>query len=55
MEWTWMSFIYLYCLNIDVMHTVQTQMSYAHLYYLYMDVVCLFVLFTRKSSTHDFY
>jgi hypothetical protein len=43
MEYAWMSFIYLYYLNIDVLHIVYTQMSYAYSYYLDKNVICLFV------------
>jgi hypothetical protein len=46
--------MYLYCLNIDVVCIVSTQMSYAYLYCLYIDVVCLFVLFTNKSHAYNF-
>jgi hypothetical protein len=49
-----MSFIYLYCFNIDVVCIVETQMSYAYLYCLNMDVVYLFMLFTHESCAHDF-
>jgi hypothetical protein len=50
-----MSFIYLYCLNINVMHIILTQMLYAYLYCLYTDVVCLFVLFTYENHAHDYF
>jgi hypothetical protein len=55
MEYTQMSFIYLYCLNIDFMCTIEMQMSYAYSYCLNMDIVCLFVLFTHESCAHSFY
>jgi hypothetical protein len=55
MEYTQMSFIYLYCLNIDEVHIVLTQMLYAYSYYLYTDVVCLFVLFMHKCRAHNFF
>jgi hypothetical protein len=31
-----------------------TRMSYAYLYCLDMDVICLFVLFTHESHAHNF-
>jgi len=48
------SFIYLYYLNIDIMHIVLTQMSYVYSYCLYTNVVCLFVLSTYENHTHKF-
>jgi hypothetical protein len=48
-----MSFIYLYCLNVDVVCNVSTQMSYVYLYCLYINVVSSFVLFTNKSHAQQ--
>jgi len=54
MEHIWISFIYLYCLSIDIVHIIYTRMSYAYLYCLNTNVVYIVMLFTHESRAHDF-
>jgi hypothetical protein len=46
--------ISLYEIDMNIICIIEAQMSYAYLYYLKMNVICLFVLFTHKNHAHDF-